>query len=163
MSFHIASQSVDVPSLGLTITFGTDPADTSKVSCTIASSGHVDLDEDGHPDGERGPAHTLVLCFNRGGQMLYKRITDPEGEGTHEEIAVKPIADVSDPRPAPSAVNTVSTITKPVEESADAESTGQPEPVRPASTGGYDASTGGYDASTGEYGGTPPKADGKPA
>lgn len=131
MSFHIASQSVSVPALGLTINFHADAADTSKVLCEIVSSGHVDLDEDGKYDGEPGPAHTLTLCFNRGGQMLYKRITDPEGEGTHEVIAPRPIADVSDPRPAPQVVNTVETISKPVpEEPAHVDGEGEPaEPV----------------------------------
>jgi len=120
MSFHIASQSIQVPRLGLSINFSSDPADTSKVLCEIVSTGLMDLDEDGRPDGEPGPAHTLTMAFNRGGQMLYKRIEDPEGAGTHEEIALKPIADVSDPRPAPAAVNTVNTFTKPepVEETA---------------------------------------------
>ncbi len=137
MSFHIASQTIDVPALGLTITFGTDPADTSKVTCDIASSGHTDLNEDGQVDGETSPPHHLALCFNRGGNLLYKRVTDPEGEGTHEEVAIKPIADVSDPRPTPTVVNTVSTITKPepVEEEAHVDGEGKPAP-----TSGLDAS-----------------------
>lgn len=139
MSFHIASQSISVPALGLIINFHADAADTSKVLCEIVSSGHVDLDEDGKYDGEPGPAHTLTLCFNRGGQMLYKRITDPEGEGTHEVIAPRPIADVSDPRPAPQVVNTVETISRPVpKEPAHADGEGEPAepvPAEPADRG----------------------------
>lgn len=110
MSFHIASQSVANPRLGLTINFKQNDSDTSKVLLEIVSSGVTDLDEDGNPDAEERPAHTLTLCFNRGGLLLWQKVTDPEGNDHHQAV---PLSQIRDPSGAEGTVNTTHTLANP--------------------------------------------------
>lgn len=100
--FHIADQTISEPKLGLSVAFVTDPDDASKCSCVVTS--------------EKG---SLTMHFNRGGAMLARLYKDTHGEGEHVTIGAQPIADPGDPRPVPAVVNTVATISKPVEKADD--------------------------------------------